>query len=133
MIYESTIIYTDNNDKSKKESYVLDAMSTFTEVEAKLHEEFNGFKSFDVIAIKRSKIAEIANARSSETERLWVAELMYEFLDDDAEVEKTIKYKILFFSETFDSAKTYISEYSKQGYELSLVSLKMTNFTDVIQ
>ena len=133
MIYESTITYTDGEGKSKRESYVLNAMSTFTEVEAKLNEEFGTYyREFDVTAIKRSKIAEIANTRTSDDEGLWVAELMYTFYDDTTDTEKPVKYKILFYSETFDSAKTFISNFSQQGYDMSLVSLKLTNFKDVI-
>lgn len=132
MIYETTITYTDGEGKSKRESYVLNAMSTFTEVEAKLNEEFGMFENFDVTAIKRSKIAEIANTRTNEKDSLWVAELMYTFYDDTTDTEKPVKYKILFYSETFDSAKTFISNFSQQGYEMSLVSLKLTNFKDVI-
>lgn len=133
MIYESSIIYTDGDGKNKKESYILDAMSTFTEVEAKLNEEFGTYyREFDVTVIKRSKIAEIANTRTSDDEGLWVAELMYIFRDDETDTEKPIRYKILFYSKSFDSAKAFISEYSQQGYDMSLVSLKLTKFIDVL-
>jgi hypothetical protein len=133
MTYESTITYTDGDGKSKRESYVLNAMSTFTEVEAKLSEEFGTYyREFDVTAIKRSKIAEIANTRTFDDEGLWIAELMYIFHDDGTDTEKPIKYKILFYSKSFDSAKAFISEYSQQGYDMSLVSLKLTAFKDVI-
>ena len=50
----------------------------------------------------------------------------------ETDTEKPIKYKILFYSKSFDSAKAFISEYSQQGYDMSLVSLKLTAFKDVI-
>ena len=57
---------------------------------------------------------------------------MMDVFHDDEGNEKPLKYKILFFSKTYESANAFITEYSKQGYDMSLVSLKLTKFVDVI-
>ena len=103
----------------------------FTQVESKLYEKFEGYKDFDVVAIKRSNIKEIANQRTNNDDVIWQAELQDIFHDDEGN-EKLLKYKILFFSKTYESANTFITEYAKQGYDMSLVSLKLTKFMDVI-
>ena len=101
------------------------------QVESELHKEFKGYKDFDVVAIKRSNIKEIANQRTNNDDVIWQAELQDIFHDDEGN-EKLLKYKILFFSKTYESANTFITEYAKQGYQMSLVSLKLTKFIDVI-
>lgn len=135
MIYEATITFTKPDDKGDektfKESYILENQNLFTQVESKLYEEFEGYKDFDVVAIKRSNIKEIANQRTSNDDVVWQAEVQ-DICHDDEGNEKFLKYKILFFSKTYESANTFITEYAKQGYDMSLVSLKLTKFIDVI-
>lgn len=135
MIYEGTITFTKPDDKGTertyKEQYILENQELFSQVESKLFEEFEGYKDFDVVAIKRSTIKEIANQRESNEDLLWQAELQDTFVDDDGN-EKLIRYKILAFSKTFDSAKAFITEYIKQGYNLELISLKLTKFVDTL-
>lgn len=135
MIYEATVMYVSpddrGNERNNKESYILENQDLFTQVESKLYEEFEGYKDFDVVAIKRSNIKEIANQRTNNDDVIWQAELQDIFHDDDGN-EKLLKYKILFFSKTYESANTFITEYAKQGYDMSLVSLKLTKFIDVL-
>lgn len=135
MIYEATIQYanTDHqgNEKIAKEKYVLDEGDFFAHAETKLYDTFEGMRNLDVTDIKRSKIKEIANERQSEDDRLWLSEVQDTMLCDDGS-EKSIKYKILFYSKTFDSAKAFITEYIRQGYDMTLVSLKLTKFIDVL-
>ena len=137
MIYEGTISYVgiDNrgNDKAIKENYVLQGKETFSDAEECLYKDFEEYHltDFDVIALKRSSIKEIANERTNDNDLLWIAEMQNTFTDDNG-VEKVTKYKVLFYSQTFDSAKTFISNYVKQGYDLDLVSLKLTKFKDIL-
>lgn len=135
MIFEaniSVIVVDENgNDKSEKRSYILENYETFSEVEQKLYDEFGLDTGFEVSAIKISRLKEIANKRESDTENIYIAELQYTFVDDNGK-EKPIKYKIAFYSRTFDTAKSYISNYALQGYNLELVSLKLTKFIDVL-
>lgn len=135
MIYEATIQRLKNdgngNQKVVKEKYVLEEGDFFAHAETKLYEEFESEQEFDVTEIKRSKIKEIANQRANDEERLWLSEVQDSMLGDDGE-EKVIKYKILFFSKTFDTAKAFITEYIKQGYGMTLVSLKLTKIIDVL-
>ena len=135
MIYEAQSTYQTTNDKgvevTKKENYIVDNQELFAFVENKMFDEFGGYNNLDVVAIKRSRIKEIANIRTSDDDLIWCAELQDVFHDDDGQ-EKVSKYKILLFAKTFDSAKAFISEYMKQAYDMSLVSLKLTKFMDVI-
>lgn len=134
MIYEASVQYTgrdnDGNDITVKEKYVLEDEPSFSSVEERLYKIFLD-KDFDVTAIKRSKIKEIANRRVGQEDLMWIAEVQDVF-HDDAGNEKYTKYKILFYSRTFDTAKTFITEYIKQGYDMTLISLKLTKFIDVL-
>ncbi len=134
MIYEASVQYTgrdnDGNDVTVREKYVLEDEPSFSSVEERLYKIFLD-KDFDVTAIKRSKIKEIANRRVGQEDLMWIAEVQDVF-HDDAGNEKYMKYKILFYSRTFDTAKTFITEYIKQGYDMILISLKLTNFIDVL-
>ena len=136
MIHECQISYLSVDEKgcerTVKENYVVENLGCFTEVEEKLLDEFGGLKALDVTKIKRSNIKEIANSRQDDSDKLWVAELEDIFTMDDG-TEKELKYKILFFSKTIDSAIKFIGEYSKQGYQMTLVTLKKTNFKDVVE
>ena len=137
MIYEGTILHVDidnnGNKKNIKQQYVIDEAIGFGNAEEILYEKMQGFgfSDIDVIAIKRSKIKEIANKRTNKDDLLWMAEMQDVFHDDEGN-EKYIKYKVMFYSETYEKANAFITEYAKQGYDLSLVSLKLTKFIDVL-
>lgn len=136
-MYELQINYVtvDNrgNDRNVKENLVLINATSFAEAEKIGYKYGDGLTDIDVVSIKRSKIKEVLNERSKETDLIWQAELMTLFYDDEGN-EKQIKYKTILFAETFDSAKAFISEYMRQGYDdMSLVSLKLTKFNEVIK
>lgn len=135
MIYEATVTYKgpDNkgNEKLFKEQYVISDAELFAEVETKMQEMFDGYDTPDVVAISRSKITEIANSRTSTEEVLWLSELLHVVLEDDG-TEKEIKYKVLFYSTTYEKATAFISAYAKQGYDMEIVSTKKTRFIDVL-
>ena len=135
MIYEVTIqhsVYLENgNEKIKKEQYLIDNCNMFADAEDLMYTQFSNLKNIDVIAIRRSKIKEIANARETQDDCIYVAEISDTFLNDDGS-EKKICYQIVVFSLNFDTAKMFITEYSKQGYDMELISLKKSNFLDVV-
>lgn len=136
MIYEATtthiIIDDKGNDKIKKERFIIDNMETFSEVESMLFEEYGTLREFDVPVIRRSNIKEIANKRQYETDKIYIAEIEDVFTTDTGE-EKPIKYKIVFFSSSnFDDALYFITEFLKQGFDMSLISLKQSNFIDIL-
>lgn len=139
MIYEAQVAYNASNNKGEikcvKENYLMENRLIFAQVESDLYGMFNGYSNiedFDVVAIKRSKIKEIANTRGSDEDLLWLAEIEDIFLTDDGE-EKPLRYKIVVFAPTFDSAKAFLADYLKQGYSMELVSLKLTKFKDLIK
>ena len=135
MIYEATIQFVtiDNkgNDKTMKESYVIENAELFSEVENKMLEDYAGLTALDVIAIKRSNVKEIANTRQYNDDVIWEATMQSVFHDDEGN-EKYTKYKVLFYSKNSASANAFIEEYMKQGYDLELIGLKLTKFIDVI-
>ena len=137
MLYEAKVSYKTRNDEGqevlKKEQYVVEECECFAQVEEKMYEAFNydNFKETDVTDIKRSRIKEIANGRSSADERLFMAEVQDIFTTDDG-TEKELKYKILFYATNIESAMDFICEYINQGYNMKLVSLKKTNFITVL-
>lgn len=136
-MYELQINYVtvDNrgNDRNVKENLVLLNATSFAKAEEIGYKYGDGLTDIDVVSIKRSKIKEVLNERSKETDLIWQAELMTLFCDDEGN-EKQIKYKTILFAETFDSAKAFVTEYMRQGYDdMSLVSLKLTKFNEVIK
>lgn len=136
-MYELQINYVtvDNrgNDRNVKENLVLLNAISFAEAEEIGYKYGDGLTDIDVVSIKRSKIKEVLNERSKETDLIWQAELMTLFCDDEGN-EKQIKYKTILFAETFDSAKAFVTEYMRQGYDdMSLVSLKLTKFSEVVK
>lgn len=136
MIYESTISYVGVNDKGNdvviKESYILQDKESFGDVEDTMLSEFNNvLTDMDVIAIKRSRIKEVANSSTDNDDKIYLATIADIFIDDNSN-EKEIKYVIALFAKTFDGAKAFISEYLKQGYNMQLKSLKETKFVGVI-
>lgn len=135
MIYESQITYLSldkkGNERKVKENFIIENASDFTEVETMMYNNFDGYKELDVTEIKRSKAKEIANSRSNDNERIWLAEVSDTYTKDNGE-EYEIKYKIYFFASTSDKAHSFISEYLKCGYDMQLVSMKLTKFNDVL-
>lgn len=135
-MWETTSIYVkqdkNGNDKNVRMNVIVENQPTFGAAESLLYHTFSDeLTGFEVVAIRQSKVKEIANSSTSDDDLIWCAELQDVFHDDDGS-EKTLRYKILLFAKTFDSAKAFISEYMKQAYDMSLVSLKLTRFIDVI-
>lgn len=137
MIYEATITYitrdNNGNDKQAKESFIIDNVETFAQVEELMYREFQNLTDIDVIAIKRSNINEIINKCSNADEKIWLADIVQMFVDENG-VEKEMRYKFAFFSLNTDTAFQYVKEYLKQGYtDMELVGLKKTRFQDIFE
>ena len=135
MIHEATISYVKidekGNDKQVKEKFIVDGCETFTEVEDKMFGQFGGYTALDVTAIKRSRLSEIANQRTLDADKIFIADVCDTFTDDNG-VEKEIKYSVALFAETIDGAHNFMREFLNQGYSMQLVSLKETKFVDLI-
>ena len=131
MTFETKISY-ESEGKVVKEQYIVENEELFGAVESKLYEEFGNFPNFSVVSIKtNNKIREIINQREDEEDFIWTAELQDVFYTDEGD-EKHIRYKVIIFAKTFDSAKTKIVKYMQQGYGMTLVSLKLTDFEEVL-
>jgi len=137
MIYEATITYitrdNNGNDKQTKASFIIDNAETFAQVEELMYREFQNLTDIDIIAIKRSNINEIINRCSNVDEKIWLADIVQMFVDENG-VEKEMRYKFAFFSLNTDTAFQYVKEYLKQGYtDMELVGLKKTRFQDIFE
>lgn len=135
MIYEGTIQFVEidknGNDKTMKQNFILDNIELFGEAEEMLYKYGQSLTACEVIAIKRSKVKEIANNRGSEQDKVWLAEVEDVFLSDEGE-EKSIKYKILLYAKSFDSAMKVMDQFLAQGYSMTLVTIKRTNIVDIL-
>lgn len=134
MIWEFTISYhsIDNGkEKVKKEKFVFDKCESFGEVEQKAIDLFDHLSEMEVIAIKQSKVKEIVNYKKYQDEKIFDATLRDVFVDEDGN-EKYINYHILLCAKTFDNAKDLVSQYLKQGYDLTLITLKETSFVEIL-
>ena len=137
MIYEATITYLtrdkNGNDKQVKNVFIVDNAETFAQVEELMYREFQNLTDIDVIAIKRSNINEIINKCSNADEKIWLADIVQMFVDENG-VEKEMRYKFAFFSLNTDTAFQYVKEYLKQGYtDMELVGLKKSRFQDIFE
>lgn len=135
MIYEGTISYMkidkNGNEKVIKESYIVDNVETFADAELALFEEFKSLNAIDIIAIKRSRLKEIANKRTKDDENVYVAEIADKQINDnDEEVE--LIYKVALFAMFIDDAYAFAKEYLSQGYDMHLVGLRKTRIKDVL-
>lgn len=134
MIYEGTIQYLvvdeNGNDKVKKETYLMENYDLFGDVERWLYDHFASLRDMEVVAIKRSKITEVANFQHEE--KVYVADLESVFVGEDG-VEKITPYKIALYACDFEQANERIGEYMKQGYsDISLVGLRKTRIQDIL-
>lgn len=135
-MYEIKISYVvvdkNGNDKTVRESLVLANAESFANAEEIGYDYGSGLTAIDVTDIKRSNIKEVVNEHTSDDEHLWLVELMGVFTTDEGE-EKELKYKVLVFAKTFNAAKTFMSEYIKQGYGMDIVGINKTKYTDVLK
>ena len=136
MVYEVKVSFTtidekSGNEKVCKEHYIVGDALRFSEAENATELECKGNNNLDVTEIKRSRLKEILNKRTSGDEYIWIAEVRDTFTNDEGE-EQELTYKVAFYSKTIDSAMAYIKEYLRQGYDMGLISLKKSNFVDVI-
>jgi hypothetical protein len=135
-MYEGTIQFITQdkrgNDKPVKEQFILEHCESFSDAEAQLFDYGSSLTEIDVVAVKRSKLKEIANERTNEAEKIFLATLVDIFLNDDG-TEKEIKYTIAFYSKDMNAAHAYISQYASQGYNMSVTKIVESKFVDVLK
>lgn len=120
------------NDRNVKENLILEHAESFADAEQIGYDYGSGYTGLDVVAIKRSKIKEIANERTSDDEKIFLATLVDVFLNEDG-TEKEMKYTIAFFSKNMATANVYINEYAKQGYNMSITKIVESKYDDVLK
>lgn len=139
MIYQGTITYngveTQGREKLHKETYIVENVTLFSEAELRLMNEGKTLAAdgeVDVISIKRSKICEILNTRTNDCERVFLATLVDEFVNEDGS-KKEIKYTVAFYSTDISHAHTFVKQYLAQGYTMELKAIKETKIIDVLK
>lgn len=134
MFYEGTIKVTKmdekGNDKEVKESFIVENVELFGEVEQKLLELYNG--ECEVIAIKRANIMEIVN-QPSEDSRIFKAKLISIFVDDKGK-EKETSYYVLLFAKDTEQAIAIMKNYVEAGLQdLGIKAIVETKFLEVLK
>lgn len=133
MFYEGTIKVTKmdekGNDKEVKESFIVENVELFGEVEQKLLELYNG--ECEVIAIKRANIMEIVN-QPFEDSKIFKAKLISIFVDDKGK-EKETSYYVLLFAKDTEQAIAIMKMYVESGLQdLGIKSISETKYLEVI-
>lgn len=133
MFYEGTIKVTKMDDKGidkeVKESFIVENVELFGEVEQKLLELYNG--ECEVIAIKRANIMEIVN-QPSEDSKIFKAKLISIFVDDKGK-EKETSYYVLLFAKDTEQAIAIMKMYVESGMQdLGIKAIVETKFLEVI-
>lgn len=123
------------NGSAKKvtEPYLVDALS-FTEAEARITEEQRPFISgeFDVAAVKRSRIAEIAFSEDEACDKWYLAKIGIISVDEKSGVEKRAVSQILVQASGFKSAYDNLLEHLKgMMADYDIVSISETPLMDV--
>lgn len=123
----------DSKIKKITETYILDR-EFFSNAEYAVTELLNScindgvVDSFEILSIKQSSIKEVSSNREGrEDEHSYIATLKDSFLTDEG-AEKSIKYKMLFWSNNISDAMSYIREYARQGYDMQIESLKEVDY-----
>ena len=117
--------------KKVTEPYLVDALS-FTEAESRITEEQRPFISgeFDVAAVKRSRIAEIAF--NDEGDQWYLAKVGFITVDEKSGIEKRTISQILVQASGFKSAYDNLLAYMKGTLaDYDIVSIAETPFIDV--
>lgn len=134
-LFETKIRYDkiQENGEVKKvtEAYLVDAL-TFTEAEARIIEEMTPYISgeFSVVAIKRTKIAEVF--WNPEAEKWWTVKVNFITLDEKTGVEKRSASLILVQADDDASAREKFNEGMKgtmADYEIA--GINETNYLEV--
>ncbi len=117
--------------KKVTEPYLVDALS-FTEAESRITEEQRPFISgeFDVAAVKRSRIAEIAF--HDDGDRWYLAKVGFITVEEKSGVEKRSVSQILVQASGFKSAYDNLLEHMKGTMaDYDIVSISETPLMDV--
>lgn len=135
MIYETQIQFieadSNGNDRTRKQKFIVLEAVNHGDAEEQTFEENDGLTDLDVVAVKRSKIKEIVNTRSTDEEKIFIADVVDTQIDEEGE-EHELVYKMALFAANIDKAHAYMKDWLKQGYNMQLSGLKCTKFVDTI-
>ena len=121
------------SEKNVPGQYLVDAL-TFTEAEARIIEEIQPFLSceFDVAAVKRSRVAEIAF--NDEGNKWFLAKVGFITVDERSGVEKRAISQMLVQATGFKNAYDNLIEYMKGTMaDYDIVSIAETPLKDVFK
>lgn len=119
MLYEVIAVSTRPNDKGVmkeyKEQFLVDNCETCSEAELKVLQLFNG--EADCIAIKQSKIREVAYEMEDANEQSYYKVIIRQNFIDDNDKVKELKYPVLIAAHSTLFAIQRGKEYLKQGLD----------------
>ena len=135
MIYEIQAQFTridgKGNDEVIKEKYLVENAESFGDAETQGYNHCDGETGLDIVAIKRSKVREIVNKKSTtEDEKIWFADVADVRTNDDGE-EVEIIYKVALYATSWDDANAKV-KYLSQGFDMTILSIEKTKFAEVI-
>lgn len=119
----------DGQQKEVKEHYICDA-ELHGEAETIGYNLYPG-QTVDVVAVFRSDVREIIN-NPEDGELCFKATVVDVYTDGNGK-EKELKYPMLLFANNFNEATQLANEYLKQGYDMTLDSVKRIKILDYIK
>lgn len=131
MYYEIKLKVTKMGDSGEPKDFVehyITDQETFAGAECAGLEIYNG--SCDVFVIVRSKVREITRT-ANDGEKFFRATVCDVYTDDSGK-EKEMKYVILLPAKDIEKAHNDITEYLKQGFDMTLKELNETKILSVL-
>lgn len=116
----------DNKKRKAIETYIINK-EVFAEAEYAVSIILNGpdTDEFEIQSLKLSPIKEICSQYTGE--HSFIATLKDIYHDDEGN-EKSIKYKVLLWADSLSQATSNALELQRQGYEMSIESLKQVDY-----
>ena len=135
MIYESKVQFTtidrNGNDKVVRHGYIVSEADTFGDAEEQSYGVISGVTDADVVDVRRSKLKEIINHRTSDEQMIYMADVADIRINDEGE-QTEIVYKVALFAKDLDDAYNKVKVWLEQDYNMVALGVKKTKFNDII-
>lgn len=117
------------NDKSVTEHFICAHASLFSEAETAIYLKFN--MENDVVAIKRSNIADVVN-KDTDGEYIYLATIE-EIIVDDFGKENASRSVVALYAHSITDATDKVLEYMENGLnDATLVGVKKSKFVEIV-
>lgn len=117
------------NDKSVTEHFICAHASLFSEAETAIYLKFN--MENDVVAIKRSNIADVVN-KDTDGEYIYLATIE-EIIVDDSGKENASRSVVALYAHSITDATDKVLGYMENGLnDATLVGVKKSKFVEIV-